>query len=306
MNKKSGFSLSQYKNGYLDIIEKADQKTLAIWAANCAERVLPYFEVKFPNDLRPRNALETLQKWIDTGEFKMAVIRGASLAAHSAAREVGEDNPSRSAARAAGQAVATTHVPTHSIGAAIYALQAVYRANKFSDAESAVAKEREWQQHLLLNLIENSQSLSMEDQLIAPCGMNCGVCVSYLAMKNDLKNKGFGKSYCQGCRPRGKNCAFMKKNCDLLSKGLVRFCYECADFPCRRLKNLDSRYRARYHMSMIENLEFIKAKGMNSFLEKETEKWRCQNCGKTICCHNGICFSCGLDKLRRNKKYCWE
>jgi hypothetical protein len=39
----------------------------------------------------------------------------------------------------------------------------------------------------------------MEENLIAPCGMNCGLCVSYLAMKNDLKKKGFGKSYCSGC-----------------------------------------------------------------------------------------------------------
>jgi len=26
----------------------------------------------------------------------------------------------------------------------------------------------------------------MKEQLIALCGMNCGVCVSYLAMKNEL------------------------------------------------------------------------------------------------------------------------
>jgi hypothetical protein len=43
----------------------------------------------------------------------MPVIRGASLAAHSAAREVNqEDVAARFAARAAGQAVATAHVPT--------------------------------------------------------------------------------------------------------------------------------------------------------------------------------------------------
>ena len=30
----------------------------------------------------------------------------------------------------------------------------------------------------------------MEEQLIAPCGMNCGVCVSYLAMKNEINKKG--------------------------------------------------------------------------------------------------------------------
>ena len=66
----------------------------------------------------------------------------------------------------------------------------------------------------------------MQENLIAPCGMNCGLCASYLAMKNDLKKKGFNKKYCEGCIPRGKNCTFMKGNCDLIGKGKVRFCYE--------------------------------------------------------------------------------
>jgi hypothetical protein len=84
--------------------------------------------------------------------FKMADIRKAALASHAAAREVGEDNAARSAARAAGQAVATAHVPTHSIGAANYALQAIHRATNSSDANAAVAKERDWQYHHLLEL----------------------------------------------------------------------------------------------------------------------------------------------------------
>jgi hypothetical protein len=146
----------------------------------------------------------------------------------------------------------------------------------------------------------------MEERLIAPCGMNCSLCVSYLAMKNDLKKKGFSKKYCPGCLPRGKNCAFMKGRCELLGKGLVRFCYECNDFPCRRLKSLDKRYRTSYHMSMIENLESIRDNGMSYFLEKQRTDWNCPHCGQTICCHNGLCLNCSLDKLRQNKKYRWD
>ena len=145
----------------------------------------------------------------------------------------------------------------------------------------------------------------MEEKLIAPCGMNCGVCFSYLAMKNDLKKKGFARKYCAGCRPRGKNCTFMANKCDLLGKGLLHFCYECENFPCRRLKNLEKRYRTKYHMSMIENLEFIKEHGIEKFLEKEEVKWRCPECGGVICCHIGLCLNCSLDKLRQNRKYRW-
>ncbi|UWG96297.1 DUF3795 domain-containing protein [Dehalobacter sp. DCM] len=146
---------------------------------------------------------------------------------------------------------------------------------------------------------------SMEENLIAPCGMNCGLCVSYLAMKHDLKKKGFSKSYCAGCLPRGKNCAFMKKQCDLLGNGHVRFCYECDSFPCKRLKALDKRYRTKYHLSMIDNLKCIQEKGMAEFLDKEEAKWRCAECGDRICCHNGLCLSCSLDILRQNRSYRW-
>jgi hypothetical protein len=146
----------------------------------------------------------------------------------------------------------------------------------------------------------------MEETLVAPCGMNCGLCASYLAMKNDLKKKGFAKTYCAGCLPGGKNC-YYKKKCDLLARGLVRFCYECQNFPCPWLKTLDKRYRTFYHMSMIENLEFINHNGMQSFLEKEALKWRCSACGGVISCHNGLCYNCKLDKLRQKKnKSRWE
>jgi hypothetical protein len=147
----------------------------------------------------------------------------------------------------------------------------------------------------------------MEEILIAPCGMNSALCASYLAMKNDLKTTGIMKTYCAGCRPRGKNCAFLKKKCDLLGNGRVQYCYECSEFPCRSLKQLDTRYRTLYRMSMIENLEYIREHGIKNLLEREEEKWRCPECGGTICCHNGICFSCGLEKLKnKKKKYRWE
>jgi len=147
--KKSKFSLTYKVEPILELVRKTDKKTLAVWAVDCVERVMLYFEEKYPKDPRPRNAVKTLQAWIRTGIFKMGVIRKAALDSHAAAREVGEDNAARSAARAAGQAVATVHVQAHSVGAASYALQAIYRAAT-SDADAAISKERNWQyQHLL-------------------------------------------------------------------------------------------------------------------------------------------------------------
>ena len=152
MLKKPKFSLRRKDEAMDELVSQTDHRTLAVWAIECAERVLPYFEEAYPEDTRPREALDTLRRWLETGEFKMAVIRGASLGAHAAARDVGEDSPARSAARAAGQAVATAHVRTHAPGAAIYAQQAVHRAASAADAEAAVAAERDWQYQRLVEL----------------------------------------------------------------------------------------------------------------------------------------------------------
>jgi len=140
----------------------------------------------------------------------------------------------------------------------------------------------------------------MKEELIAPCGMNCSLCVAYIFGKNDLNKKGFHKKYCPGCIPRGKNCMFALSNhCDLIGKGKVRFCYECNTFPCEGLKRLDKRYKTKYNMSMIDNLNYIKDNGMDKFLLKDTNKWKCSSCGDLKCCHNNLCLNCDINELKK-------
>jgi hypothetical protein len=100
----------------------------------------------------------------------------------------------------------------------------------------------------------------------------------------------------------------MKKSCERLGNGHVQYCYECTGYPCRRLKQLDKRYRTNYRMSMIENLDCIREQGIEKFLKKEEEKWRCPECGGMISCHGGLCFECGVERLKAKKKerYKWE
>lgn len=134
-----------------ELVRRSDHKLLGTWAADCAERALPYFESKYPADARPRQAIDACRAWVRTGIFKMADVRGASFAAHAAARDT-EDAAARAAARAAGQAVATAHVATHAIAAAIYAATAVRDAAALAEAAEATLNEREWQHRHLLAL----------------------------------------------------------------------------------------------------------------------------------------------------------
>ncbi|MBI4927229.1 MAG: hypothetical protein HY835_05645 [Anaerolineae bacterium] len=127
---------------------REDQKIMAAWAADCAERVLPLFEEAYPGDDRPRKALEACRAWVETGIFHMAEIRAASLGAHAAARAAQDHAAACFAARAAGQAVATAHVPQHAYGGALYALKAVAAMDP-ANAERHTAEEWRWQsEHL--------------------------------------------------------------------------------------------------------------------------------------------------------------
>ncbi|MGZ7066217.1 MAG: DUF3795 domain-containing protein [Candidatus Aminicenantales bacterium] len=147
----------------------------------------------------------------------------------------------------------------------------------------------------------------MNKELIAPCGMNCAICANYLAKTGDVRARGVRMPECAGCRPRGKMCAYIRKRCDLLKHERIEFCHECPDFPCHELRTIDTRYRERYRMSMIQNLRDIREKGMDKFLRAQAKAWRCPRCGGTVCCHNGLCFGCDFETLREKKsKYRWE
>lgn len=139
---------------------KTGQKLLALWAADCAEHVLPYFEEKYPKDDRPRKAIEACRAWVATGVFNMADVRKVALAAHAAARAARDANHDAAcfAARAAGHAVATAHVATHAFGAPAYAAKAVAAASNSADVEVNVTEERNWQLQHLLDLAINQQA----------------------------------------------------------------------------------------------------------------------------------------------------
>ena len=145
------------------------------------------------------------------------------------------------------------------------------------------------------------------EELISPCGINCARCSGYLALRHDIKSKGVRMPYCTGCRPRDKQCSFLKKRCKHLLQKKVEYCYECPTFPCTHLQHIDKRYRTYFHLSLLENLQCIKTQGVKTFLQKEQKQWKCSTCDEMICCHNGLCFHCNLDSLKTKKPlYRWD
>jgi hypothetical protein len=130
--------------------------------------------------------------------------------------------------------------------------------------------------------------MRIKQSQLAPCGINCRVCIAYLREKNK----------CLGCRidtaikpVTRSQCKI--KNCDELRKNNLQFCFDCKTFPCGRIQHMDKRYRTRYKMSTIENLEQMKKIGLREFLKKEKVRWACPSCGGTVCVHRGYCYTCG-------------
>lgn len=135
-------------------LSDADHRLLALWAALCAEHVLPLFEESHPADARPRRAVEAARAWA-AGEIRVTEAKVAAYHANEAARGLPE--PRRYAAYAAGQAAVVAHVAAHELGAAAYALRAVRSAA----GEAARLAERDWQRE---RLPEAVRALVLDDQ----------------------------------------------------------------------------------------------------------------------------------------------
>ncbi len=124
--------------------------------------------------------------------------------------------------------------------------------------------------------------------LIAPCGMDCALCLGYLREKNR----------CVGCRgdddAKPRYCAVcVLKTCGRRTPGLDDYCFNCDEkYPCARLKRLDHRYRTKYGMSMLDNLDRIRDVGVEEFLASEKQRWTCAGCGGVICVHRENCLFC--------------
>ncbi|HEU4557899.1 MAG TPA: hypothetical protein VFS20_08625 [Longimicrobium sp.] len=136
----------------------ADHRRLALWAAVCAEHVLPLFESVVPSDPRPRRAIEQIRAWT-RGEIRMMEARAAGGSAMAAARPL--SGAARFAAYAAGQAGVVAHVAAHELGAAAYAIKAARAAAPEGEQEEAGRLECQWQR---AQLPPEIQELVLDDQ----------------------------------------------------------------------------------------------------------------------------------------------
>ena len=135
-----------------------DHQLLALWAAACAEHVLPFFEAAEPGDLRPRQAIADARAWA-SGRVRMMEARASGGHAMGAARHL--RGAPRYAAYAAGQAAVVAHVAAHELGAAAYAIKAVRAAAPKGEAAVSGRRECQWQRDQLPDAV---RELVLDDE----------------------------------------------------------------------------------------------------------------------------------------------
>jgi hypothetical protein len=140
------------------VLQDADHHLLALWAADCAEHVLHFFEEIRPDDERPRRAIALARAWA-RGEVTMTQARTSAGHANGAARDL--SGAARHAAYAAAQAAAVAHVAAHELGAAAYAIKAARAAAAKGESDAAGRRECRWQRQQLPEAI---RELVLDDQ----------------------------------------------------------------------------------------------------------------------------------------------
>ena len=125
--------------GSSQTLSEADRREVAVWAADCADRVLEVFEAEAPGETGPREAIARARAFA-RDELDIAELIRRRFEGGHAARIVSA--PAATAARAAGQAAAVPHMGAHALGAAAYAAKAVSLASGRPDAAS---EEVRWQ-----------------------------------------------------------------------------------------------------------------------------------------------------------------
>jgi hypothetical protein len=133
-------------------IEAWDERTVRLFAADCAERVLPFFEKERPNDDRPRKAIQASRDYAN-GVIDAAAWDAARAAAWDAARAAAWAAAWDAAMAAAWAAARAAAMAAAWAAARAAAWAAAWDAAMAAARDAAWDAERAWQSSRLLEMV---------------------------------------------------------------------------------------------------------------------------------------------------------
>lgn len=165
--KKLRKMLGKYNDDYMvklmGLIASQSKLTISNWCINYAEEeILPIYKKYYPNDDRPKMALDASRDWFN-GKKKLPEVKDIILnQCHQAAREATENPAAEAAARTLGQAAACFHAPTHSLGLAFYGGAAI--AYDKLGVTAAVEEYEKIAKEEVLKMIDALKKVAIENE----------------------------------------------------------------------------------------------------------------------------------------------
>jgi hypothetical protein len=114
-------------------------------------------------------------------------------------------------------------------------------------------------------------------KLLAPCGIDCGVCELYNCkddpgLAEELVSTGIpvDKMPCPGCRSKKGHCPALPSQCDTykcVKSREIDYCFECEEFPCLMLHPAADKASTLPHNLKIYNLCQLMNKGPEAFID---------------------------------------
>ncbi len=154
-----------------------------------------------------------------------------------------------------------------------------------------------------------------EKHLAAVCGLYCGACTLYRALKDDnhqvieqiasRMSSSFNlkpeELQCDGCLAGGRLSPYCRqcaiRVCPDKKPGVTR-CSDCPDFPCSLIIYFNND-GMRHHAEVLDNLRQIAEGDVETWLASERRRWSCTQCVSATDWYSKTCFHCGAVQPRR-------
>lgn len=127
---------SEYLQDLMMLFEAQSHQVMVLWAFDFAAESIAKLEEKYPEENRPRAALEAAIDWA-SGKIKMPLAQRKILDCHAFAKEI-ENKEDIAICHSIGQACAVVHTVGHAIGYPIYDLTALVYRYGIENCEYAV------------------------------------------------------------------------------------------------------------------------------------------------------------------------
>jgi len=141
-----------------------------------------------------------------------------------------------------------------------------------------------------------------DKKLAAVCGLFCPACHVFIATQEDPAKlaamaqryqKSLDELQCNGCRS-AKRCFYCESMCFMAKcaagKG-VEFCGDCADYPCKGLK--DFQAMAPHRIELWKSHARRKEAGLETWYAEMIEHYSCPQCKALNSAYDIKCRKCG-------------